>query len=63
MFVERNRIIAALSDLVVIGSARENGGAWKTINTAWKLKRPTYQLDDQGILTQLINPQRGLFDE
>ena len=63
MFVERNRIIAALSDLVVICAGRENGGAWKTIHTAWKLKRPTFQLDDQGILTQLVNPQRGLFDE
>jgi DNA processing protein len=63
MFVERNRIIAALSDLVVIGAARENGGAWKTIHTAWELKRPTFQLDDQGILTQLVNPQRRLFDE
>ena len=63
MFVERNRIIAALSDLVVIGAARENGGAWKTIHTAWKLKRPTYQLNDRGILTQLVNSQRGLFDE
>lgn len=63
MFIERNRIIAALSNSVVIGAARENGGAWKTIQAAWKLKRPTFQLDDNGILTELVNPQRRLFDE
>ena len=60
MFIERNRMIAALSDTVVLGEARENGGAWHTVRTAWALKKSTLQLHNDGTTTPLVNPQREL---
>ena len=63
MFLHRNRIIAAISKKVVIGEARKGGGAWNTIEHAWKMNRPTFSLSNSGELNQISNPQRGLFDE
>jgi type I restriction enzyme S subunit len=60
MFIERNRMIAALSDTVVLGEARENGGAWHTVKAAWALKKSTLKLHNDGSTTPLVNPQREL---
>jgi DNA processing protein len=59
-FLARNRIIAALSDKVIIGEAREGGGAWNTVEHAWKLQKATFKLELDGELTQIYNPQRRL---
>ena len=59
-FLARNRIIAALSDKVIIGEAREGGGAWNTVEHAWKLEKDTFKLELDGELTQIYNPQRRL---
>lgn len=62
-YILRNRLIAALSETIVLGEAKDEGGAWHTIRAAWKLKRSVYRLDLSGDLIPLSNPQRGLYDE
>jgi DNA processing protein len=63
MFVQRNRLIAALSDTVYLGEAKDKGGAWYTVRSAWKLNRPTYRLNNDGSTSPLVNPQKRLFDD
>ena len=60
-FVERNRIIAALSDTVVLCEARPDGGAWHTVRASWLLGRETLLLGDDGETRPLEDPQRKLF--
>ncbi len=59
-FIQRNRLIAALSDTIVLGEARDNGGAWHTVREGWKLNRAVFTLASDGKMTPLVNPQRGL---
>lgn len=59
-FLARNRIIAGLSDAVVIGEARSGGGAWNTIKHAWFLEKETFRLEQNGELIPVSNPQRRL---
>jgi len=60
-FIDRNRIIAALSDAVVLCEARPNGGAWHTVRTSWLLGRETLLLGDDGETRPLEDPQGKLF--
>ena len=59
-FLARNRIIAGLSDVVVIGEARSGGGAWNTIKHAWFLEKETFRLEQNGELIPVSSPQRRL---
>ena len=60
-FIQRNRIIAALSDTVILCEARSEGGAWHTVKFAWSMGRKTLLLDEDGTKHTLDNPQRRLF--
>ncbi len=60
-FIQRNRIIAALSDTVVLCEARPDGGAWHTVRFAWGMGRETLLLGEDGIKQPLEDPQRRLF--
>ena len=60
-FIDRNRIIAALSDTTVLCEARPDGGAWHTVRASWLLGRETLLLGDDGETRPLEDPQRKLF--
>ena len=60
-FIMRNRLIAALSDTIVLGESRENGGAWYTVKEGWALGREVVQLSSDGSLSPLPDPQTKLF--
>ena len=60
LFIQRNRLIAALSDTIVLGESRENGGAWHTVREGWKLNREVFTLANDGGMTPLVDPQRSL---
>ena len=60
-FIQRNRIIAALSDTVILCEARPDGGAWHTVRFAWGMGRETLLLGEDGIKQPLEDPQRRLF--
>ena len=59
-FIMRNRLIAALSDTIVLGESREDGGAWHTVREGWELNREVFTLANDGGMTPLVNPQRDL---
>ena len=60
-FIQRNRLIAALSDTIVLGEARDNGGAWYTVREGWTLGREVMRLASDGSLSPLQDSQTKLF--
>ena len=59
-YLERNRLIAAFSTKLILGESKDNGGARNALQHAWDLNRPTFQLENDGDLTEIFNPQRRL---
>ena len=59
-YLERNRLIAAFSDRLILGESKENGGAMNALQHAWNLKKPTFKLEIDGKLREIFNPQRRL---
>ncbi len=60
-FIQRNRLIAALADTVILCEANPDGGAWHTVRSSWALGRETLRLDIDGKTHSLEDPQRKLF--
>ena len=59
-YLERNRLIAAFSDRLILGESKENGGAMNALRHAWELKKPTFKIENDGKLREIYNPQRRL---